>query len=181
MQDYLNAIEIPFSLDPLLVRGLDYYTQTTFEIISNDIGAQDALLGGGRYDGLIKSLGGKDTPAVGFAAGMERILLAISSNKNNEETRPTIYIVCVEKDALGSVQRLAKGLRSLGYNVLLETMRRSMKAQMREANRCDANFAVIVGEQENNEKTVQVKNLIDGNQETIDQKNFFNYFKSLTI
>ena len=79
------------------------------------------------------------------------------------------------------MQKIAKGLRSLGYNVLLETMRRSMKAQMREANRCDANFAVIVGEQENNEKTVQVKNLIDGNQETIDQKNFFNYFKSLTI
>ena len=181
MQDYLNAIEIPFSLDPLLVRGLDYYTQTTFEIISNDIGAQDALLGGGRYDGLIKSLGGKDTPAVGFAAGMERILLAISTNKDNEKTTPTIYIVCVEKDALGSVQKISKGLRSLGYNVLLETMRRSMKAQMREANRCDANFAVIVGEQENNEKTVQVKNLIDGNQETIDQKNLFNHFKSLTI
>ena len=181
VQDYLKAIEIPFSLDPLLVRGLDYYTQTTFEIISNDIGAQDALLGGGRYDGLIKSLGGKDTPAVGFAAGMERILLAITTNKDNEKTTPTIYIVCVEKDALGSVQRIAKDLRSLGYNVLLETMRRSMKAQMREANRCGADFAVIVGEQENNEKTVQVKNLNDGTQETIDQKNLFNHFKSLTF
>jgi histidyl-tRNA synthetase len=181
VQDYLKAIEIPFSLDPLLVRGLDYYTQTTFEIISNDIGAQDALLGGGRYDGLIKSLGGKDTPAVGFAAGMERILLAISTNKYIEKTTPTIYIVCVEKDALGSVQRIAKDLRSLGYKVILETMRRSMKAQMREANRCGADFAVIVGEQENNEKTVQVKNLNDGNQETIDQKNLFNHFKSLTF
>ena len=79
------------------------------------------------------------------------------------------------------MQKIAKGLRSLGYNVLLETMRRSMKAQMREANRCDSNFAVIVGEQENNEKTVQVKNLNNGNQETIDQKNLFNHFKSLTI
>ena len=84
VKDYLKSIDIPFSLDPLLVRGLDYYTQTTFEIISNDIGAQDALLGGGRYDGLIESLGGKDTPAVGFAAGMERILLAIDGLEEKE-------------------------------------------------------------------------------------------------
>ena len=87
LQEYLSAINIPFTLDPLLVRGLDYYTQTTFEIISNDIGAQDALLGGGRYNGLIRSLGGKDTPAVGFAAGMERILLATNNNENSGRTR----------------------------------------------------------------------------------------------
>ena len=181
VQEYLNALEIPFSIDPLLVRGLDYYTQTTFEIISNDIGAQDALLGGGRYDGLIMSLGGKNTPAVGFAAGMERILLAINKYDNSKNDAPTIYIVCVENGALGSMQQIAKDLRSLGIKVLLETLRRSMKAQMRAANKCNANYAIIVGQQEQINKTVELKNLSDGNQETIERKNLFNYFKSLTF
>ena len=181
VKDYLKSIDIPFSLDPLLVRGLDYYTQTTFEIISNDIGAQDALLGGGRYDGLIESLGGKDTPAVGFAAGMERILLAIDGLEEKENMKKIIYMVCVEKDALGAVQQIAKELRKLDVNVVLETMRRSMKAQMREANKCDADYAIIIGEEEHNQKTVQVKNLNDGNQETINQNDLFNYFKSLTF
>jgi len=181
VKDYLKSIDIPFSLDPLLVRGLDYYTQTTFEIISNNIGAQDALLGGGRYDGLIESLGGKDTPAVGFAAGMERILLAIDSLEENEKMKKIIYMVCVEKDALGAVQQIAKELRKLDINVVLETLRRSIKAQMREANKCDADYAIIIGEEEHNQKTVQVKNLNDGNQETINQNDLFNYFKSLTF
>ena len=181
VKDYLKSIDIPFSLDPLLVRGLDYYTQTTFEIISNNIGAQDALLGGGRYDGLIESLGGKDTPAVGFAAGMERILLAIDGLEEKENMKKIIYMVCVEKDALGAVQQIAKELRKLDVNVVLETMRRSMKAQMREANKCDADYAIIIGEEEHNQKTVQVKNLNDGNQKTINQTDLFNYFKSLTF
>ena len=181
VKDYLKSIDIPFSLDPLLVRGLDYYTQTTFEIISNDIGAQDALLGGGRYDGLIESLGGKDTPAGGFAAGMERILLAIDGLEEKENMKKIIYMVCVEKDALGAVQQIAKELRKLDINVVLETLRRSIKAQMREANKCDADYAIIIGEEEHNQKTVQVKNLNDGNQKTINQTDLFNYFKSLTF
>ena len=181
VKDYLKSIDIPFILDPLLVRGLDYYTQTTFEIISNDIGAQDALLGGGRYDGLIESLGGKDTPAVGFAAGMERILLAIDGLEEKENMKKIIYMVCVEKDALGAAQQIAKELRKLDINVVLETLRRSIKAQMREANKCDADYAIIIGEEEHNQKTVQVKNLNDGNQKTINQTDLFNYFKSLTF
>ena len=181
LQKYLNAVNIPFTLDPLLVRGLDYYTQTTFEIISNDIGAQDALLGGGRYNGLIKSLGGKDTPAVGFAAGMERILLANNNNENSGRKIQTIYIVCVEEDVLNSVQKIARELRALNFMVLTETLRRSMKAQMREANKCNADLAIIIGEQEKNDKTVQIKNLNNGSQQTIEQKNIFKHFKSLTL
>ena len=181
LQKYLNAVSIPFTLDPLLVRGLDYYTQTTFEIISNDIGAQDALLGGGRYNGLIRSLGGKDTPAVGFAAGMERILLATNNNENSGRKIQPIYIVCVEEDVLNSVQKIARELRALNFMVLTETLRRSMKAQMREANKCNADLAIIIGEQEKNDKTVQVKNLNDGSQQTIEQKNIFEHFKSLTL
>jgi len=179
VQDYLKSMNIPFSLDPLLVRGLDYYSHTTFEIISNNIGAQNALLGGGRYNKLIKSLGGKDTPAIGFAAGMERVLLAISDSKKIEKTKHIIHIVCIEPNALGSLQKLAKELRTLGLNVVLETMRRSMKAQMREANKCNADYVIIVGEEEYNQNTAQVKRLNDGIQKTIDQNKIFNHFKSL--
>jgi len=178
---FLKSMNIPFTVDPLLVRGLDYYTQTTFEIISNDLGAQDALLGGGRYDGLIKSLGGKDTPAIGFAAGMERILMALDDIAINKKTTPTIYIVCIDKEALGSLQKLSTNLRKIGYKVLFETLRRSMRAQMRDANKYNADFAIIVGQQELVNKTIQLKNLSDGNQETIELKNVFNYFKSLTF
>ena len=178
---FLKSMNIPFTIDPLLVRGLDYYTQTTFEIISNDLGAQDALLGGGRYDGLIESLGGKDTAAIGFAAGMERILMALDDTVIIKKTTPTIYIVCVDKEALGPLQKLSRDLRKIGYKVLFETLRRSMRAQMRDANKYNANFAIIVGQQELVNKTIQLKNLSDGNQETIELKNVFNYFKSLTF
>ena len=157
LQKYLNAVSIPFTLDPLLVRGLDYYTQTTFEIISNDIGAQDALLGGGRYNGLIRSLGGKDTPAVGFAAGMERILLANNNNENSGRKIQTIYIVCVEQDVLNSVQKIARELRALNFMVLTETLRRSMKAQMREANKLRARYVLILGEKEQKNNTVSIR------------------------
>ena len=178
---FLKSMNIPFTIDPLLVRGLDYYTQTTFEIISNDLGAQDALLGGGRYDGLIESLGGKDTAAIGFAAGMERILMALDDTVIIKKTTPTIYIVCVDKEALGPLQKLSRDLRKIGYKVLFETLRRSMRAQMRDANKYNANFAIIVGQQELLNKTIQLKNLSDDNQETIELKNVFNYFKSLTF
>ena len=178
---FLKSMNIPFTIDPLLVRGLDYYTQTTFEIISNDLGAQDALIGGGRYDGLIESLGGKDTAAIGFAAGMERILMAIDDTAINKKTTPTIYIVCVDKEALGPLQKLSIDLRKIGYKVLFETLRRSMRAQMRDANKYNANFAIIVGQQELVNKTIQLKNLSNGNQETIELQNVFNYFKSLTF
>ena len=179
VQEYLKALSIPFSIDPLLVRGLDYYTQTTFEIISNDIGAQDALLGGGRYDGLIMSLGGKDTPAVGFAAGMERILLAINKNNNNKSTTPTIYIVCVENDAISSMQQIAKDLRGLGIKVLLETLRRSMKAQMKDAHRLNAKYVILIGENEINNQSIIIKDMKSGEQNEVPADQFLTFFNNI--
>ena len=181
VQQYLDDLEIPYKINPLLVRGLDYYTQTTFEISSKKIGAQDALLGGGRYDGLIKSLGGNDVPAVGFAAGMERILIAADNRKRTDKQLSCIYIVCTDLSALGPLQQIAKNLRDLGIKVILETLRRSMKAQMREANKRNANYAIIVGEQEAIDKTVQLKNLNEGAQDTVNQNELISYFKSLTF
>ena len=179
VQDYLKSMNIPFILDPLLVRGLDYYSHTTFEIISNNIGAQNALLGGGRYNKLIKSLGEKIPQLLVLLLGWKGYCLLFQILKRLKKTKHIIHIVCIEPNALGFLQKLAKELRTLDFNVVLETMRRSMKAQMREANKCNADYVIIVGEEEYNQNTAQVKRLNDGIQKTIDQNKIFNHFKSL--
>ena len=181
VQQCIRDLKIPYKIDPLLVRGLDYYTQTTFEISSKDLGAQDALLGGGRYDGLIKILGGKDTPAVGFAAGMERILIAAEKRERINNKILCVYAICTHDESIGSLQKSSEELRSLGIKVICETLRRSMRAQMREANKCGADFAIIIGEKEFVNNTIQVKNLSKGKQQSIKYQNLITYFKSLTF
>lgn len=182
VQSYLDQLAIPFNLDPTMVRGLDYYTRTTFEITSSTLGAQDALLGGGRYDKLVETLGGKSTPAIGFAAGMERILIAMESI-NPKETQPLtdIYMVCLDKDGLSASIDLANQLRQAGMSVKLETLRRSMKAQMREANRSGAMYAFILGENEIQNQTVVIKNLKEGSQEIASTLEMEKIINNLTI
>ena len=181
VQKFLNELEIPFKTDPLLVRGLDYYTQTTFEICSEDLGAQDALLGGGRYNGLVGSLGGKDAPAVGFAAGMERVIIAAKNRKKISPKIPTIYAICTNDEAMGILQNSAKQLRSIGYKVICETLRRSMRSQMRDANKSNADYVMIIGDDEFNSRTIQLKDLKNGEQEKVDLEKIISYFKSLTF
>ena len=181
VQKFLNDLEIPFEIDPLLVRGLDYYTQTTFEICSENLGAQDALLGGGRYNGLVGSLGGKDAPAVGFAAGMERVIIAAKNRKKISPKIPTIYAICTNDEAIGILQNSAKQLRSIGYKVICETLRRSMRSQMRDANKSNADYVMIIGDDEFNSRTIQLKDLKNGEQEKVDLEKIISYFKSLTF
>ena len=181
VQKFLNDLEIPFKIDPLLVRGLDYYTQTTFEICSENLGAQDALLGGGRYNGLVGSLGGKDAPAVGFAAGMERVIIAAKNRKKISPKIPTIYAICTNDEAMGILQNSAKQLRSIGYKVICETLRRSMRSQMRDANKSNADYVMIIGDNEFNSGTIQLKDLKNGEQEKVDLEKIISYFKSLTF
>ena len=181
VQKFLNDLEIPFEIDPLLVRGLDYYTQTTFEICSENLGAQDALLGGGRYNGLVGSLGGKDAPAVGFAAGMERVIIAAKNRKKISPKIPTIYAICTNDEAMGILQNSAKQLRSIGYKVICETLRRSMRSQMRDANKSNADYVMIIGDDEFNSRTIQLKDLKNGEQEKVDLEKIISYFKSLTF
>ena len=146
----LTALNISYIHNKNLVRGLDYYTRTTFEIKSNTLGAQDALCGGGRYDGLVEQLGGKSTPAVGFAAGMERIILALDGSLAENKTKSLdIYIVLIGNEAIKIGMVLASALRDEGgLCVITETLQRSMRAQMREANRLSANYCIIIGEDE---------------------------------
>ena len=181
VQKFLNDLEIPFKTDPLLVRGLDYYTQTTFEICSENLGAQDALLGGGRYNGLVGSLGGKDAPAVGFAAGMERVIIAAKNRKKINHKIPIVYAICTNDEAMGILQNSAKQLRNIGYKVICETLRRSMRSQMRDANKSNADYVMIIGDDEFNSSTLQLKDLKNGEQEKVDLEKIISHFKSLTF
>ena len=181
VKTYLKAMNIPFTINSGLVRGLDYYTKTVFEITSNELGSQDALLGGGRYDSLVETLGGKPTPGIGFAAGIERILLLINE-ENFKEHKPVtdIYLICLEKKGIPILLNIAKILRLKGLNVVSDPLRRSMKAQMRDANKLRARYVLILGESELKDNTVIFKNLESGKQESIKQEKIVKYFDNLT-
>lgn len=169
VKEYLTKVNIPFEVDPKLVRGLDYYTKTTFEIISGKVGAQSALLGGGRYDLLVEQLGGKPTPAVGFAAGIERILLACENESSFTVDEPAIdvYLIRIDKELEMTVSEISSGLRRAGLTVDYDYLQRSVKAQMREANRFNARFALFVGGEEFKQGKLNLKNMESGEQQNI--------------
>ena len=180
LKSLLDAMDIQYSLAPRLVRGLDYYTRTTFEITSSALGAQDALCGGGRYDGLVKTLGGKTTPGIGFAAGMERILLAMGnfdSNINNTQ----LYIVGLGDAVRPVVVKLAEDLRQNNIRTNFDPLRRSLKAQMREANKADARYAILIGDQELESGEVELKDLSTGDQEKIALDKLVDHINSLPL
>ena len=179
VQGFLNELGIAHERSNKLVRGLDYYTRTTFEITSPDVGAQNALCGGGRYDELIEQLGGKPTPAVGFAAGIERIMLALGEKQDQTTEKVVVYIVTASKSALDSLFGLANELRQNGISTSFDTLRRSVKAQMREANRLAATHAVIVGEEEIADSSAKVKDLKIGEQISISMSDLVSHLKSL--
>lgn len=149
VKQYLDAVGLGYELRPRLVRGLDYYTRTVFEVTSPVLGAQDALGGGGRYDGLVSALGGPPTPAVGFAAGMERILLAAArAAQTTEPSGPEVYIVSVGPEVRAEAVGLAARLRGAGVRADMDYMGRSLRAQLRQANRLGASRALVLGEDE---------------------------------
>lgn len=169
VKNYLTNLNIPFEVEPKLVRGLDYYTKTTFEIISGKVGAQSSLCGGGRYDLLVEELGGKPTPGVGFAAGMERILLACENENvlNLPEPYIDVYLVKIENDLRLKVSEIASFLRKNDLMVDYDYLNRSVKAQMREANKFNARFVLFVGGDEYKNGELVLKNLITSEQEKI--------------
>jgi len=155
--EHLDYMNIPYSHDKKLVRGLDYYTHTTFEITSDRLGSQDALCGGGRYNKLIEELGGKPTPAVGFAAGIERLLIVL--NKEIKKQPLDIYLILLGSETLSKGLLVADALRKKDFSVVVETLRRSMKSQMREANKLNAKFVLIIGENELKNNNAIIKNM----------------------
>ena len=164
----LDGLGIPYQVDTRLVRGLDYYARTAFEFVSSDLGSQDALGGGGRYDGLVEQLEGKPTPAVGFAAGIERLLMVMEKNEYAwPEEMLDCYLVGLDDESRTLLVHLATEMRSRDISVDLDYAARSMKAQMREANRMNARTVVIVGESERIAGVALVKNMSDSEQKEV--------------
>jgi histidyl-tRNA synthetase len=168
LKSLLDAAGINYEVTPTLVRGLDYYSRTVYELTSSDLGSQDALCGGGRYDGLIKQLGGPDTPAVGFAAGVERLVIVLEKMRGAAERPPLdCYIAVQAEHAQKALIDLASRLRSSGSSVMYDLQGRSMKAQMREADRLKSRYVLIIGSDELARGEVTVKNMATGEQKVM--------------
>ena len=151
----LEVLGIKYTLDPTLVRGLDYYTHTAFEFKSNDLGAQDAVLGGGRYDGLVQHMGGPAIPAVGWGMGVDRIALLL---ENRTFAKPTPIVLIVIGDYFSKAVQLAKAFREKGKvcEILYKT---NPGKAFKDADKLGARFAIIIGEEETKTNTVKVKDL----------------------
>ena len=169
LKKFLTVAGIEFTVDNRLVRGLDYYTKTAFEIQYPQLGAQSAVAGGGRYDGLIKEIGGDDTPAVGFAAGLERILLALELQSLLPEQTKKIaaFVVATGSAAEAYAFKLMTDLRRKNISAAMDFGKKSLKAQMKQAAKSGAKFALIIGEDEVASSTVTIKNLETSAQVTV--------------
>ena len=162
----LEAYALHYRVSHRLVRGLDYYTRTTFEILSHGIGAQSAVLGGGRYDNLVKQLGGPDRAGIGFAAGLERLVLAMPTA--NAEVEPfDAFVVAVGDEARMPTHVLARDLRHAGLSVLVDYDARSLRSQMKRADRAHVAHVLIVGDDELERNEVTVKDMATGEQSTV--------------
>ena len=172
LKRYLGLLGLPFELNHCLVRGLDYYTRTVFEIQPEGEGAQSTLGGGGRYDDLIEELGGKPTPAIGFAAGIERMILNLKKQGVPIPTlpRPQVFLAYIGDEAREEAIKLAATLRQNGIGVVEAVGERSLKAQLRQANNLDAKYAVIIGEQEVKDGTVILRDMTTSEQKTVPLK-----------
>lgn len=174
----LTTIGIDFEVDFRLVRGIDYYTDTTFEFISKDLGSQDALGGGGRYDGLVETLGGKPTPGVGFGSGIERIIIVAEKNnfKFPEPEPINIYFISLNGEAEQIALKLSNELRSNSVSCETDLLSRSIKAQMRDANKLKAKYVYIIGEDEIKSGKGILKTMSDGTQTEVEFNELTNRF-----
>jgi histidyl-tRNA synthetase len=174
VRSLLEAMAIPYEVDGRLVRGLDYYTKTAFEITSTALGSQDALAGGGRYDLLVEELGGKSTPGVGFAAGIERLLMVLEKlgKKEVPSTNPKLYLIGIDEAAQVWAFHKACELRKKGICVEVDYLGRSIKSQMREANRQQAQYVIVLGEEELKNQTAKLKNMKTGEEKSISLDEF---------
>lgn len=164
----LEALDVPYQVDPRLVRGLDYYVRTAFEVSSEGLGAQNAVLGGGRYDGLVEELGGPSVPGFGFAIGLERVIMLLPEDHPELPAQGVdLFLVAVGDEAHQHLAGLARRLRGEGLSVLYEARPRALGAQMKRANRLQARLALILGQDELARKACVLKRMSDGFQREI--------------
>ncbi len=169
VKELMEHNEIPYQEDPHLVRGLDYYTHTAFELISPDLGSQDALGGGGRYDLLAEEIGGPSTPAVGFASGIERLLMACEALDIDlhREAAVDVYIVTIGQKANDWALSKLKVLRNKGISATMDYQGRSIKSQMKDADRENARYTIIVGEQELSDNAFTLRDMQASEEEAL--------------
>ena len=183
VQKYLDAMGIQYKVNPSIVRGLDYYTKTVFEFVSNQIGAQGTVCGGGRYDGLVKEVGGPDTPALGFAIGIERLLLLMAAQNTPfpKEAKCDIYIASMGENATIKAAQIASDLRGEGIHAQFDVVGRSVKAQMKFANKIGAAYTVVLGDSELEEGKAKLKNMATGEETEIPLDGFEDIFMRISI
>ncbi len=170
VKSYLDSSNIPFTYNQRLVRGLDYYCLTVFEITSDNLGAQNAVCGGGRYDKLVEELGGPETPAIGFAIGIERLMQLVSESTIEESSHtknPEVFIISLGTEPMSLSFKISNQLRENGIRTELSFDGGSMKNQMKKANRSNAKFALIIGEDELSNNSAILRNMNDSSQEEI--------------
>ena len=183
VQKYLKAQNIEYTINPQIVRGLDYYTKTVFEFVSNSIGAQGTVCGGGRYDGLVEELGGQHTPSLGFAMGIERLMLLMEAQgcEFPEAEKPDLFIVALGEKATLKAVEIAKDMREEGFSALLDLNQRSVRAQMKYADKLGAKFNVVIGDNEVAAKTAKLKNMQTGEETEINLDTFVSGFYSISL
>ncbi len=169
VKSLLSAQGLEFTINPRIVRGLDYYSKTVFEFVSDAIGAQGTVCGGGRYDGLVEQLGGQTVPAIGFAAGIERLLLLMENTgaKFPEEQKPRIYIAGMDVETRAKAFEIATALRLKGISAEIDHLNRSVKAQFKYADKLGAQYVAVIGGNELANGEVNIKNMTDGTQTAV--------------
>ncbi len=164
VKQFLQNQEINFIINNRLVRGLDYYNRTAFEVVSENIGAQGSIAGGGRYDGLVSSIGGPSVPGIGFAIGIERLALLLNPPSPKQ---PDFFITFLDVTCKEKAFTIAQNLRKHGFNCIFSFEERSIKSAMRQANKSEAKYTLLLGENELKNNSIMLKNMHNGNQEEV--------------
>ena len=183
VKKYLDAMNIEYTVNPQIVRGLDYYTRTVFEFVSKEIGAQGTVCGGGRYDGLIAEMGGQPLPACGFGLGLERLLLLMEAQETPfpEPKKCDLYIVSMGENANVKAAEIATELRSEGMCVQFDTVGRGLKPQMKYANKIGALYTLVLGDSELETGNIKLKNMETGSETEMTLVSFAENFQSVVI
>ncbi len=176
VKTYLESLSVPFSVNARMVRGLDYYVRTTFELVTDQLGSQNAVAAGGRYDGLVESLGGPALPGIGFAIGLERLVL-MKGEAKVAPVSPQLFIAAIGEAAADRAFVLMSQLQTVGIRAEMDYLGKSLKAQMRRANKLNAAFTLILGEDELQSGRAQLKNMADSSQSPVELENLADELK----
>ena len=183
VKSYLDIAGVKYEVNPTIVRGLDYYTKTVFEFVSDNIGAQGTVCGGGRYDGLIEELGGQHTPSLGCAMGIERLLLLMESS-GVEIPKPEtcdLYIASMGDRASLKAFALTEDVRKSGFSAQCDIVGRGLRPQMKFADKIGAKFSLVIGDNEIDENKAEVKNMETGDKTAVSLQSFAKEFEDIMI